>query len=563
MPTQTQNGSEPLKILVVEDDAATRLMVKRVLEKDGFQVLVACNGEEGLALFYEQAPDLVLTDYSMPGMSGAELTLRIQQALKNRHRQAPVFLPVVVFTGLNEPDILKECLEAGAVEFLTKPFNGSELRTRIHAIAESAIAHAGLIARQAEEQDEIFLLKHLLSRLGEPGRANLPKGFVMENVRTRRINGDIAIHQIGAPGVHFGMICDPMGHGLLAGISEIPTVDVFNTLAMRNLPLPGILAEINRKLVQLLTGDRFSCVTLFRMNLHTGQLDVVNAAMPDALVFRRGGQVDRIPSTSIPLGIQEDLGTPAMTSLQLEPGDCFFACTDGLTDLVSEDEIHALYLAEDESAFSAGLQRLVAERVHDLELTDDITWCLWPFRAEDKAQALPGNAQRELVADLGLNLSLAFHPGSLNYHEIGSDLVGLLGRHGVPEPVSQTLSLLLSETIVNAVDHGALGLDSAFKEAGFEVYELARVSRLAAGCRGPIELEIKVHQGPGGAFSKLTVRVADPGNGFDFQQALARLDDLTHKPYGRGLLLVRNLSRDLAFNADGNEVTFSLYASEA
>jgi anti-sigma regulatory factor (Ser/Thr protein kinase) len=355
-----------------------------------------------------------------------------------------------------------------------------------------------------------------------------------------------------------------MGHGLMAGISEIPTMEVFTALAVRDLPLPSILAEVNRKLLHLLPGNRFSCMTLFRMDWHTGELSVVNAAMPDAFVFRKDGSLVRFSSTSIPLGIQADLGSPGISRLQLSPGDCFFAYSDGLSDLVSEKELLTLFRIGGEGGFTPLLRDLLEPRAQDRELADDVSWCLWPFRPESMDLLMrKGDARLGAQGRASIQLSMSFQPEALDYHELGANLAGFLGRHGVPREVSQVLALLLSEALVNAVDHGTLGLDSALKESGFEVYEAQRLTRLDRGCLAVVDLQVAIHLGREGRFSHLGVQVSDPGLGFDWRQWLAEADGSSIKPHGRGLLLLQTLSRDLAFNEAGNQVSFTLYAPEA
>ena len=563
MPLLNLNHKPTYKVLVVDDDPITRAFVQAALRVDGFQVFLAKDGKEGLEKFRAHAPDLILTDYSMPGMNGAEFTRKVHASIKASHGDTQVFLPIVVFTAQGEPEVLKDCLEAGAIEFLTKPFNVPELRTRIRAIAELAAVHSGLLAREAEEQDEISMVKHMLDRLLEQGRTTLPQGFLMETMATRRINGDVCTYHTGAPGIHFGMLCDPMGHGLMAGISEIPTIEVFKTLSGRDLPMPSILAEINQKLMNLLPWGRFSCVLLFRLDAHTGELQIANAGMPETFIFHAGGGLTRYASTSIPLGIQKDLGSLTVNRHRLLPGDCFFACSDGLSEIVDEAELVELFEQGGDVAFPGLLQGLIGTRVGNRELADDLSWCLWPFHPEQLEVRLPSNPRlRHLTDEEYLSLRLRFHPASVNYHEVGPNLVGFLDRQGVPKAVSQTLALLLSEAIVNAVDHGSLGLSSPLKEAGFEAYELERSHRLSAGGKGPVDLHIRIHQRTDGAFSHLNVHVVDPGHGFDWRPHLAENQDPANRPYGRGILLLKALAHDLAFNDKGNEIQFNLYASE-
>lgn len=365
------------------------------------------------------------------------------------------------------------------------------------------------------------------------------------------------------------MICDPMGHGLMAGISEIPTMDVFNALSAKNLTLSGIVRGINKKLVELLPMGRFSCMLLFRMDMYSGELTLLSAGIPDAIIFRRDGSLVRFPSTCIPLGIQKDLGPLEVQQARLNPGDCFFACSDGLTDIILDEELAELFQQGGEERFLELMHDLMNERIQDRELTDDISWCLWPFHPErmEKAPlsvaAKSALAEGEAVDETGIELSLTFDPRALNYYDLGSNLVGFLGRNGVPDEVSQILALLLSETIVNAVDHGVLGLDSSLKESAFEAYESARAAQLALMHTKRVGVKILINQRPSGAFSHLLVQVADPGRGFDWRHLLQAQEELSDKPHGRGLILLNALGRDVAFNEAGNEISFRLYASEA
>jgi anti-sigma regulatory factor (Ser/Thr protein kinase) len=209
------------------------------------------------------------------------------------------------------------------------------------------------------------------------------------------------------------------------------------------------------------------------------------------------------------------------------------------------------------------LGTLMDQRISDRELADDVSWCIWPFQAEEKEGPVPTVSTVSVGAEeTAMNLRLSFDPRAFDYDDLGPNLVGFLGRQGVPIDVSQILALLLSEAIVNAVDHGVLGLDSALKAVSFDTYHVKRQARLATGGLAMVDLQVVVHLGLDKSFSHLEVHVSDPGLGFDWRQWLAGMHDASDRPYGRGLLLLQTLARDLAFNEAGNEVSFSLYASE-
>jgi adenylate cyclase len=117
-------------ILVVDDNAANRDVLARRLMREGHQVVTAANGAAALEIVAQQEFDLVLLDLIMPEMSGFELLRRLKAA---RHTSD---VPVIVISALDELDSVVRCIEAGAEDYLTKPFNPVLLRARIGASLE-------------------------------------------------------------------------------------------------------------------------------------------------------------------------------------------------------------------------------------------------------------------------------------------------------------------------------------------------------------------------------------------------------------------------------------------
>ena len=115
------------KLLLIDDAEDARNSIRRTLECNGFDVLPACHGKEGLQLLADHTVDVILTDVFMPEMEGLETIRHIREAYPN--------IPIVVMTGsLN--DIYKEIgIKLGAVCGLSKPFNTNELLTALdHAL---------------------------------------------------------------------------------------------------------------------------------------------------------------------------------------------------------------------------------------------------------------------------------------------------------------------------------------------------------------------------------------------------------------------------------------------
>ena len=140
-------------ILVVDDNAANRDLLSRRLQRDGYRVTSVAEGAAALAMIADQGFDLVLLDLMMPGMSGFEVLSRLKSDDGTRH------LPVIMISALDELDSAVRCIEAGAEDYLPKPFNPVLLRARIGACLERKRLLDEL--RAEKERSEALLLNIL------------------------------------------------------------------------------------------------------------------------------------------------------------------------------------------------------------------------------------------------------------------------------------------------------------------------------------------------------------------------------------------------------------------
>jgi len=114
-------------ILIAEDERITRSKLQRQLEQMGHEVIEAADGAEGWELFQEHTPSIAICDWEMPHVNGVELVRRIREA------NTPHYVYIVMLTGKSEKEDVVEGIEAGADDFVTKPFDRSELRARLNA----------------------------------------------------------------------------------------------------------------------------------------------------------------------------------------------------------------------------------------------------------------------------------------------------------------------------------------------------------------------------------------------------------------------------------------------
>ena len=115
-------------VLVMEDEDALATLLSYNLEKEGYRVVVASDGEEGMLQIEERLPDLVLLDWMLPKLSGIEVCRRIRGKSETRN------MPIIMLTARGEESDRIRGLDTGADDYLTKPFSMSELIARIRAV---------------------------------------------------------------------------------------------------------------------------------------------------------------------------------------------------------------------------------------------------------------------------------------------------------------------------------------------------------------------------------------------------------------------------------------------
>jgi PAS domain S-box-containing protein len=130
-------------ILIADDEMDIRAMLRILLERDGYHIIEARNGEEAVAMCRQQMPDVVLMDILMPVMDGAAACAHIQ-ALPDGDR-----LPVLMITALNDKQSIDRCFDAGATDYLTKPINNQVLRRRVKRLLRTRQAEEALRANEA------------------------------------------------------------------------------------------------------------------------------------------------------------------------------------------------------------------------------------------------------------------------------------------------------------------------------------------------------------------------------------------------------------------------------
>jgi len=142
MMTKDQN----YKVLVVDDDPKIRKLIRVNLEPRGHVVQEAENGTEAIKVFTDKLPDLILLDLVMPGMDGIEVCMRVRERSD---------LPIIVLSARDEEELKVRALDAGADDYISKPFGYEELLARVRAVMRRA---AGLRDSKAKVEIDTLVI---------------------------------------------------------------------------------------------------------------------------------------------------------------------------------------------------------------------------------------------------------------------------------------------------------------------------------------------------------------------------------------------------------------------
>jgi two-component system response regulator ResD len=127
-------SKKTLSVLVVDDEATIREVVRRYLEKEGFRVVEAADGYEALDAFSLEPPDLILLDLMLPGIDGLTITRHLRQATGQQKKN----VPIIMLTAKGETSDRIRGLDLGADDYIAKPFSPREVISRVNAVLRRA-----------------------------------------------------------------------------------------------------------------------------------------------------------------------------------------------------------------------------------------------------------------------------------------------------------------------------------------------------------------------------------------------------------------------------------------
>jgi phosphoserine phosphatase RsbU/P len=345
------------RVLIVDDSRAQRRVLALQLQRWGYDVTEAASGGEALVMCAATPYDIIISDWMMPGLTGVEFCREI------RALPSEIYSYFILLTSKSDTAEITRGLEAGADDFLTKPFNADELRARLRAGERIVSMQRQLVQKNQVIRaalDEIQNLYDSLDRdlqearklqltLMRDRRHDFDQGFTTILMRpSGHVGGDL----VGSFRINDGRISlysvDVSGHGVasammtarLAGLLSGGSPD--QNIAIRKASLgqqfawspDTVASKLNRLMIEDVQADQYFTLAYAEVDMVTGNLALVQAGHPHPVILRQDGQIDVIGVGGLPIGLIADAGYETVMA-HLGPGDRLILVSDGITECPS------------------------------------------------------------------------------------------------------------------------------------------------------------------------------------------------------------------------------------
>ena len=340
-----------MKAIVIDDAPDIRIYVRALLEKWGYETEDASEGLEGISRIRESDIRIVVCDWVMPGMSGPDLCRAVREADLGH------YVYVILLTGRSDKADLLEGLNAGADDFLSKPFDSQVLHARLR-VAERLLS---LEQRLAEQNRELRDSRNRLERAYGQIQADLATAARIQVqmlptsdrvvfpfraewlfLPAAQVSGDsfnffeLTPHLIGF--YHL----DVSGHGIPAALlsaslsrSLVPGGGPGVAASADFLDPARFLANLNRQLVDPDSEiENFATVVYGTLDKRTGEAAIALAGHPLPILLHPSGEIEYLKPDGLPVGMFPEV-TYNSQILHLEPGDRLILYSDGVTECQS------------------------------------------------------------------------------------------------------------------------------------------------------------------------------------------------------------------------------------
>jgi len=342
-----------MKILIAEDERITRRNIQRRLEKWGHEVITAENGAIAWQILQEQEIPIVITDWEMPEMNGLTLVRNI------RNRENARYIYVILLTSKSEKVDIVEGMEAGADDFLSKPFDHNELNVRIRAGIRIIELEQDLERRNQEISSANTRMKNDLEAAASLQQSLLPTSLAeIPGINISwayqpcdELAGDF-LNVISLDEQHIGIyVADVSGHGVPAALLSVMISRVMDveqgqtTLLMRQdgsneegkIVTPAeVAAKLNNLFQMEKLNQRYFTLCYGVLDIRSLEFQYVSAGHPPIIKISADKKAEQLPGRNFAIGWFPDAAYE-QESVQLQRGDRIYLYSDGIPEAMNID----------------------------------------------------------------------------------------------------------------------------------------------------------------------------------------------------------------------------------
>ncbi len=323
-------------ILLIDDNEDNRILVSRMLKKKGIDTITADSGKKALSLLEKMTPDLILLDYSMPEMDGIELC-RILKATPNIK-----LIPVIFLSGNNSSDLIVKGLEAGAVDYISFPFQESEIIARIKT-------HLKIFSLEKENENQLNQIQKLYQLMQDDlDIARVIQKTIVESEFPKsddytitsyykpvsKVGGDlISYHQRNDGSIDF-FFGDISGHGISAALLSGMYVLAFDISSRFDSSPKELLFMINDMISKF--SKNFYLSAILARYFPASKKIVYSYAGHHPMYLFRDEKIISLPGKGMPLNLVPEI-ILTENSFQLKENDKLFLFSDGLFEFWNDE----------------------------------------------------------------------------------------------------------------------------------------------------------------------------------------------------------------------------------
>jgi phosphoserine phosphatase RsbU/P len=328
-----------ISILVVDDDPAIQRLLQRTLERQGYNIILASDGQEGLEKAKESRPAMIICDWLMPKMTGIEMCRQVKAIAE----LSTTFF--ILLTALGSVEDRVKGLDAGADDFLCKPIEMYELLARVrsglrlHQLSSDLQKQKLLLEAELGEAAE-YVCSILPEPLEEP-----PISIDVKFIPSRQLGGD-SFDYFWLDARHIAIyLLDVAGHGLRAALPSLAVVNLLRSRGLNNVNYyypSEVLKGLNRTFQMTDRNDKYFTIWYGVYNIKKRQLVYSSAGHPPAILFSHDSSETMIyqplKTWGFPIGMFPD-SEYTDAYCRVNSDSCLYIFSDGIYEMETTPDI--------------------------------------------------------------------------------------------------------------------------------------------------------------------------------------------------------------------------------